>query len=190
MAIKLLFDDACEFSQGGIKKLYLSTELLKNNPYYPLNYYISGNTVIDINEDITFTKILITDESSVKQVRESDNQGKWFSKELKFTIAKIDLQTNRFFNNILFKQGIVNASGTSRPTNINNYNTTAIFEDMNGNWWIGGFDVPFKITAFELTTGKQGEENKYDLTFISRSYDRIRKITPFIDCDQIIYTTS
>lgn len=190
MAIKLLFDDVCEFNQGGIKQLYLSTVLDKSEPYYPINYYVSGSTVIDINEDMTFVKIDINEDAEVNQKRESDNQGKWYSKELKFTINKIDLQTNRFLNNVLFKMNIISSSGQTRPVNIKNYNTTAIFEDMNGNWWISGYDIPFKISVFEINTGAQGEDNKYDLTFISRSYDRIRKIVPIIDCEEIVYTQS
>lgn len=189
MAIRLLFEDACEFSQGGIKKLFLSTVLDKSDPYYPLDYYVSGSTVTGINEDITFTEIDVV-EAQVKQTRESDNQGKWFLKELKFSISKIGLQNNRFLNNVLFKQNIVSSSGVTRPVNINNYNTTAIFLDMNENWWISGFDIPFKITEFQLSTGSQGEENKYDLTFLSRSYDRIRPINPVIDCEEIVYVAS
>lgn len=190
MAIQLLFDDTCEFNLGGIKSLYMTTELIKSTPFYPLNYFVSGNTVVDIEENIVFTKVEVGEDAVVSQVRESDGQGKWYSKELNFTIPKIDLQTSRFFNSILFKQNIVSANGVVRPVNIKNYNTTIIFEDMNDNWWIAGYDVPFKITNYEMQTGNEGGENKYELSFRSRSYDRIRKIIPELSCGTIVFTAT
>lgn len=188
---KILFEDVCNFSQGGIKKLYLSNYVNKSSPYYPLNYYVTGTTISRINETMTFKEIVLDGNNAiVKQTRTIDQQGKWFNKELSFTVSKIHLQTHRFFNALLFKRDIVNSSGVARPMNLDNYNTTAIFLDMNDNWWITGYDLPLKITKFEITTGSQGQENKYDLAFSSRSYDRIRKIIPIITCDGISYTAS
>lgn len=189
-AQKLLFDDICEFSQGGIKRLFLSTYINKPEPYYPLDFYVSGQTVSTINENIIFSEIAITDNAKVEQKRINDNQGKWYSKELTFQIKKYDLQTTRFFTGVLFKKTIVNPSGIGQDVNVVNYNTTAIFQDMNDFWWISGYDIPFKITKFEITTGEDKGENGYSLGFLSRSYDRIRAINPVIDCKTITYYQS
>jgi hypothetical protein len=190
MAIKILFDDVCEFSQGGVKQLFLSTELLKDPEYYPLDMHLTGNTVYYIDEDITFTKIDIVENVTVKQTRESDSNGKWFLKELKFQIPKISKADSQFLNAFLFKKTIVDNNSVARPTNINNYNTTAIFEDMNGKWWVAGYDIAFKVTAFELTTGSQNGENYYEVTMLSRSYDRIRPIEVTVSECGIVFTGS
>jgi hypothetical protein len=194
MAQKLLFDDQCEFSLGGIKKLYLSTVLNKPFPYYPLDYFVSANTITTINENITFEEITVID-ALVNQTRESDEKSKWFNKDLKFSISKITLDSNQFLNSFLFKKNIVSSGSTARPTNLDNYNTTAIFQDMNDHWWIAGFDIAFKVFEFQLTTGDQGGENQYDILLKSRSYDRIRKIEVVeTDCgiiyNQITTTTT
>jgi len=187
MAQKLLFEDVCEFNQGGVKQLYVSTILDKQPNYYPLEYYFSGDTLYFIDENITFIKLNVSDNTVVTQSREINLQGKWFSKELKFTISKIDLDSLQFLNSWLFKKNIVSSGSTARPTNLDNYNTTIIFQDMNDMWWISGYDVPFKITAFEMLTGAQAQENAFNITMQSRSYDRIRKIDPNINPCGIIF---
>jgi hypothetical protein len=190
MAQKLLFDDVCDFNLGGIKTLFLSVYTDREVPYYPLNYNVSGYTITTILDGMTFQKIGIEENAVVEQERQNNEQGKWYDKTLRFTVAKIGLNNSRFINSFLFKRNVVNNLGQRRDVNIDGYNTTAIFEDMNGNWWIAGYDIPFKVTQFELETGEQGGGNSYQVTLRSRSYDRIRKIEGDFDCDVINYSNA
>lgn len=179
----ILFDD-CGFNFGGIKCLYVLTQLdsSKVYPYYPLDYFVSSadtSVMSTLNEYAIFEKLLISEASVVGEENKIDKLGKYFIQKFSITIPKVNIPSSQFLNSFLFKRNIVDNSLYARPINIDAYNTTIIFYDNNNQWWIAGYDAPFKITAFDINVN---DSNEYKIELTSTSYSRIRKIEASWNC--------
>ncbi len=160
----------------------------KEYPYFPLNYYIvSGDTstINTIAETAIFEKIIISDGSVIGEERISDSMGKYFTQKVSFTLPKINVSTSQFLNGFLFKRNLINSSSIARPINIDAYNTCVIFKDNNDQWWILGYDSPFKITSFEIDNNN---DNAYKIELTSSSYTRIRSIVNTWSCSDTTIT--
>lgn len=173
-----LFDD-CDFSLSGIKTLYMlvKQDVDKAFPYYPLDYIVaSGDTSIisTISEYVEFKKIDIEPDANHTQELVEDSQGKSFTKTVSFNIRKLSLDAQRMFNSYFFHRNIVPLGGSPRPINIDLYNTTVIYEDVNGKWWICGYDLPLRVTSF--TAGVDVSSNQWRVELVTSSYLRTRTI--------------
>lgn len=175
----IVFND-CNYVVPGIKSLYLLVELSSGAtyPYFPLNYYVhSADTSIisTIGQYAVFQRMDIGKDANHVQERVSDEKGKYFNKTITFSIGIVNFTSTKMFNGYFFKRNIVNPLGYSRPINIDGYNTCAIFEDEDGNWWCCGYDLPLKVVPFSIVIDPNS--NAYNVQLTSRSNMRTRAIS-------------
>lgn len=173
-----LFGTDCQ-SMGGIKTLKLATRDDSDNPLdFPLDFQLKVNdeSIIVLSDDEATRTIVIGGVniqyrmviplySSFKEEEVTDRQGRFYKFTLTFQIPKLTLTTNNQLKNFLWTD-----SGNFAISN-----TVAFIEDLNGVTWILGYDLPLILEAFDLTTGVNGEDNMYTLTYVGKSYNRIRK---------------
>lgn len=177
MAIELF---GCNpLSMGGIKKMKLATRDINNNPLdFPLDVTLKtgSNSIILLSDDeknqiITiggvqiqyrvpypFNANFVEDEVTARQ-------GRYYAKTLTWEMPKLNLTTNNQLKDFLFtSQGEFAIS-----------NMVAFILDMNGNNWIVGWDIPLVMQTLDLNTDVRQGDNKYSLSYLSNSYNRIRQ---------------
>lgn len=177
MAYTDLFDDTCNNSIGGIKKLYLATRYSDGSPIdFPIDVLydtISNdenvilldddfeNRIITINnKQITYRNITPKDASFEQEIIET-RQGRIYEKKLSFIVPKITITTNNQIREFLFDSGGQFAIS----------NALALILDNNNNKWIVGFDYPLILDNFDLKTDKTNNgSNDYSFNYTSRSY--------------------
>ena len=176
-----LFDACLELSVQGIKEIKLMGKEQNGNPInFPIDIVLTGasfffegsptvlGSVNELNKTVTIgNQVLIYVQPQVENanfVEESveDRRGKYYQQTISISFPKVQLFTNNQLKDFLFTdQGEFAIA-----------NAVAIITDNNDVDWIIGYDLPLVVELLELTSG--GEDNYYQLSLVSRSYERLR----------------
>lgn len=167
-------------SMGGIKTLKLA---VSDNNYNPLSFPLdivlkdSNQNIVVASDDqknrlITLGatqikyRIVYPLASSFIENEIDDRQGTYYEKKLDFEMPKLNLTTMNQLKDFLFT-----TSGDFAISNV-----VAFVKDTNNNDWIIGWDYPLILKNFNLQTDIDDGQNKYVLSYVSKSYQRIRQI--------------
>lgn len=167
----------CTHSIGGLKDFNISTRDTDGNPLsFPLDVvFKSGSTNTILVSDDFENRIMTLGNMElqyrhvmpdfVTHVEEEikERQGNYYRKTLEFSLPKVNLTTQNQLKEFLFTSGGEFAVS----------NAVVWFTDTNGHKWISGWNIPFVLENFDLTTG--GEDNNYKLTYICNDYYRTFK---------------
>jgi len=168
-----------EISMGGIKRLKLATRDTSNEPLdFPLDIVLKVNdesiimlsddednrTITLGSQDIQY-RIVMPLHASIVEEETTDRQGRFFNQKLQFDLPQLNLTTINQLKNFLFTD-----SGEFMISN-----AVCFIEDLNDNTWICGYKEPMILESFELTTGTSEGDNKYSLTYLCKSYAKIRQ---------------
>jgi len=166
-------------SMAGVKRLKLATKDTSNNPLdFPLDITLKVNdesiVILSDNESgrtITIGgvgiqyRIVYPLHATFTEEEVSDRQGRFYKKVLKWEMPQVSLTTNNQLKDFLFT-----SSGEFAISEM-----VCFVEDMNGNTWIIGWDLPLILESFDLQTDVDGGDNKYILSYTSNSYQRVRQ---------------
>jgi len=177
MAIQMF--ECNPLSMGGIKRLKLATRDMSDNPLvFPLDIILKQNdeSIIMLSDDEDLRQITLGSQqinyrivyphnSSITEDEETQRQGRYYQQKLDFEMPQLSLITNNQLKSFLFT-----SSGEFAISSM-----VAFIEDVNDNLWICGYSSPLVLQVFDLQTGVEAEDNKYVLSYTSRSYQRIRQ---------------
>lgn len=167
-----------ELNMGGLKRLKLASQDINANTLtYPLDITLkSGDESIIVLSDDETNKIITIGSTQIKYVEmpvEATNfleeevlgrQGRFYKETLNLIIPKATILKNNTIKELFFD---VNG----------NFDANAIIvfiEDMNGNYWFSGYDIPLSLISFDVTTDNVTGENRYLIQYASNSYQRAR----------------
>lgn len=170
-------------SMGGIKRLKLATRYTDETPIdFPLDIVLKTNdesTIMlsDDEDNRTMTvgtqsiqyRIVYPLHASVVEDEVTDRQGRFYTQKLSFELPQISLTTTNQLKSFLFT-----TEGEFAISNM-----MALIEDMNDNLWLVGYIQPMVLESFDLTTGVDGEDNLYRLSYVCNSYSKIRQVELF-----------
>ena len=177
MAIQLF--ECNPISMGGIKRLKLATRDTSDNPLsFPLDIVLKTNdeSIIMLSDDEANRTITLGDDdieyrivypiaASIIEEESTDRQGRFYNITLNFELPQISLTTNNQLKSFLFT-----SSGEFAISSM-----VCFIDDMNDNLWIAGYQQPLVLQTFDLQSGVEGEENKYVLSYTSKSYSKIKQ---------------
>lgn len=169
----------CQHSIGGIKEFNIATRDRDGNPLtFPLDIVLQSGSTNTLSVDDDFENRILTINNTEIQYRHvtpefvtyteeeiEDRQGRYYEKTLDFSLPKVNLTTQNQLKEFLFTSGGEFAVS----------NALVFFTDSNNQKWISGFDIPFVLEIFDLTTGERGGDNNYKLKYVSKSYIRTYK---------------
>lgn len=167
-------------SMAGIKRLKLATRDTSDEPLdFPLDFVVKTNdeSIIMLSDDEDNRKITLGSQdiqyrivtplhADIIEEEVTDRQGRFFTQKLTFELPKLNLTTINQLKAFLFTDNGLFAIS----------NAMALIEDMNDNLWLVGYMQPLILESFDMTTGTQEGDNKYTLTYMAKSYAKIRQV--------------
>lgn len=177
MAIQMF--ECNPLSMGGIKRMKLATRTPSDVPLtFPLDIVLKTNDesiimlsdvesgrTITIGTDSIQYRIVYPYNASIIEEETNDRQGRFYNVTLNFELPQISNTTNNQLKNFLFTD-----SGEFAVSSM-----VAFIEDMNDNLWIAGYWQPLILESFDIQTGIEAEDNKYILSYVSKSYAKIKQ---------------
>ena len=178
MAIQLF--ECNPISMGGIKRLKLATRTPLEAPLeFPLDIVLKTNdeSIIMLSDDednrtITLGtqeiqyRIVYPINATIVEEEIQGRQGSYFQQKLEFQLPQISLTTSNQLKSFLFT-----TSGEFAISNM-----VCFIEDMNDVLWICGYAQPLVLENFDLDTGVEEEDNRYNLSYTCKSYAKIRQV--------------
>jgi len=178
MAIDLF--DCNPISMGGIKKLKIATIDINENPLdFPLDIVLKQNdeSIIILSDDednriITIGnqqiqyRIVYPNHASCIEEETTDNRGRYYQQKLNFEMPYLNTTTINQLKAFLFT-----SSGQFAISN-----AVCLIEDMNDVLWLVGYNQPLVLDSFEVATGTNEGDNKYVISYICRSYSKIKMV--------------
>ncbi len=168
-----------EVSMGGIKRLKITTRGTDELPLeFPLNIVLKVNdeSIITLSDDED-NRVIILDDREIQyrivypihadltEDETNGRQGRFFQQKLNFELPQLNLTTINQLKQFLFTDDGEFAIS----------NAVIFIEDMNDNLWICGYQQPMILESFDLTTGTAEGDNKYSLSYLCKSYAKIRQ---------------
>lgn len=177
MAIQMF--ECNPLSMGGIKRMKLATRDMNGNPLvFPLDIVLKVNneSIIMLSDDEDLRQITLGTQlinyrivypfnASITEEETTDRQGRFYLQKLSWEMPQLSLITNNQLKSFLFT-----TAGEFAISSM-----VCFIEDLNDNLWIVGYDSPMILQSFDLVTGVEAEDNKYTLSYTSKSYSKIKQ---------------
>lgn len=166
----------CVHSIGGVKDFYIATRDTNNDPLdFPMDVILKTgstntilmamdypNRIVTINNTQVVFRHVYPNFVSYNEEEVDERQGKYIRKTLEFSLPKVNPVTNSQLKEFLFT-----SAGEFAISN-----ALVFFIDANNHNWISGFDIPFVLQNFDLSTDVRNADNQYTLKYIEKSYNR------------------
>jgi hypothetical protein len=148
----------CDFSTGGLKKLYLTNKSLIDSVEFTndnlglIADYVSRNTLYWFDFDLN------KDTANLTEVLEDTGRGDLYRVTLDNTYIELDFAKRRIFEEMI-KGELV-----------------AIVQDNNNKYWSIGEQDGLRVTSYQSTTDLQGGVNRYTLQLTAFQRFQVREV--------------
>jgi hypothetical protein len=140
----------CDFSQGGVKKLFFAN----------YNNFVWGNIIFNIHK--TLVEDILIDFAWYELDTNSDG--------VDFQENELQSEQGKLLEHIINWQiQKMEVAKTLPLRNLRNGKFIAIHQDWNDKYWISGLETPYRAKEYKATTGQLKGDNSYSMVFRSLS---------------------